>query len=49
MRSEERVLRDATTALRRLVRRLLAGFSNAVDMLAAGQVDEAGVGSLDPE
>ena len=49
MRSEDRVLRDAATALRRLVRRLAAAVSLAVDLLAAGQVDAAGVGIPDLE
>jgi hypothetical protein len=49
MHSDERALRDAATAMRRLVRRVLAAVSAGVDLLAAGQVDEAGIGSLDPE
>ena len=49
MRSEERALRDATMALRRLARRLLVAVSAAVDLLAAGQVDASAVGIPDPE
>jgi hypothetical protein len=49
MRSEERALRDAATALKRFARRLLAVVSTTVDLLAAGQVDESGVGTFDLE
>ena len=49
MGSEERLIRDAAAGVRNGFRRLINVLSFAVDLVAAGQVDESGARALEPE